>query len=370
LDENLDLDVVDLDSESETLEVADFLARFGLGFEERPDYAVVLRLAGKMAGTGSFKGEVLRNLAVRDDLRGLGLTKTLVTALMREQTRRGIVHFFVFTKPGNAHMFSELGFKEIAGAPRLASLLETGIGSLGQWCRETAEAVSGLPSPRAALVMNCNPYTLGHEALIEKASRENEAVLVLVVREDLSFFPFADRFRLVEEGAEKFQNVRVLPSGRYIISQATFPTYFLKEEDRAEARSALDLGLFAEKIAPALAISRRYAGEEPLCPLTRKYNEAMLKILPPKGVEVVVTPRVTAGEKIISATYVREAFQKRDWAALADLAPKNTIDYLRSLAKEDPGRPEPEKSDRPPRRPGDALNRNSQTGRPEDPGAT
>lgn len=92
--------------------------------------------------------------------------------------------------------------------------------------------------------MNCNPFTKGHLALITYAARACDLLHIFVVEENRSQFPFADRLRLVREGTDHLANVIVHPSGPYMISNATFPTYFLKEgEDAAKIQSELDITL-------------------------------------------------------------------------------------------------------------------------------
>ena len=41
----------------------------------------------------------------------------------------------------------------------------------------------------AAIVMNANPFTLGHQYLVEKAAAENDLVHLFMVSEDASLFP-------------------------------------------------------------------------------------------------------------------------------------------------------------------------------------
>lgn len=61
-----------------------------------------------------------------------------------------------------------------------------------------------------------------------------------------------------------------------MISSATFPTYFLKQEEDATAmQCALDCTVFAQCIAPPLHIRTRFVGQEPLDPVTAQYNAAM-----------------------------------------------------------------------------------------------
>jgi [citrate (pro-3S)-lyase] ligase len=328
--DTLEPEVIDRESGREIREISKFLAAFNLEYGGDLDYTVALRQGGKIVATGSFKGEVLRNIAVNEDLQGQGLTAAVVAALMREQTRRGIVHYFIFTKPDKALLFAGLGFTEVARVEPYVALLETGLGGLGGWCGEVGRLLTDLAPRRAALVMNCNPFTKGHEALIRRSAAENEAVVVFVVSEDRSVFPFIDRLRLVREGVKDLPNVRVMPSGKYMISEATFPAYFLRGGDRIVAQALLDITLFAEKIAPSLNIVSRYVGEEPSCPVTRAYNEALLAILPGHGVEVRVMRRIRADGDFISASAVRKAWLARDWAKVAAMAPEHTLAYLQN----------------------------------------
>lgn len=324
-------EIVDKGNKRELKEISAFLATFHLKYESGLDYTIALRQGGEIVGTGSFKGEVLRNIAVNEDMQGQGLTAAIVTELMREQTRRGIVHYFIFTKPDKAFLFSGLGFAEIVRVDPYVALLETGLGSILNWCAEARRQLEGLAPGRAALVMNCNPFTKGHEALISRAAAENESVVVFIVSEDRSAIPFADRLRLARESIKGLGNVRIIPSGKYMISNATFPTYFLKDEDQTIAHTMLDITLFAEKIAPALNIVSRYVGEEPTCPVTRAYNEAMLAILPRHGVEVRVMRRIVAANgELISASTVRDAWPTKDWTRIAAMVPEYTLAYLRS----------------------------------------
>jgi [citrate (pro-3S)-lyase] ligase len=142
------------------------------------------------------------------------------------------------------------------------------------------------------VVVNCNPFTKGHQALIRKAASENDGVIVFVVSEDKSLFPFEHRLKLVKAGVADLPNVAVVPAGNYIISSATFPTYFTREQDKVVAQTRLDIKLFADKIARSLGITARYIGEEPYCPVTNAYNQAMLDILPQYGIDIKVMARI------------------------------------------------------------------------------
>jgi [citrate (pro-3S)-lyase] ligase len=279
--EQTTLEVVNRKSARACEEIRTFLARFGLGYDHDVDYTLALRDdCGQLIGTGSFAGTVLRNIAVDEALQGGGLTARILSALMQELARRGALHYFLFTRPDKAPLFTNLGFREIARAEPHVALLETGLGSVETFCTQVAQQAAHLPMARAALVVNCNPFTLGHQALIRQAAAAHGGVIVFVVSEERSLFPFAERLRLVQTGVADLPNVVVVPGGPYIISAATFPTYFTRQENQVTAQTRLDITLFASRIAPALGVTVRYVGEEPYCPVTAAYNAAMNEILP------------------------------------------------------------------------------------------
>ena len=151
--------------------------------------------------------------------------------------------------------------------------------------------------PIGALVMNCNPFTLGHQYLVEYASSKVTKLYLFVVEEDKNKFPLADRIELVRQGVKNFSNVEVLPSGKFIISQQTFSGYFNKASLQDVAvDSSEDVEIFGKEIAPTLGITVRFVGEEPTDNVTRQYNETMKEILPRYGVEFCEIPRKNFGD--------------------------------------------------------------------------
>lgn len=178
--------------------------------------------------------------------------------------------------------------------------------------------------------MNANPFTLGHQYLVEKAAAACDTLHLFVVSEDASLVPFAVRRKLVEAGVAHLPNVVLHDSGPYIISNATFPSYFLKDEAAViDGHARLDLAVFT-KIAAALNITARYVGEEPTSQVTGLYNQIMCEQLPKAGIECVVVPRKEANGKAISASTVRQCLQSGDWDTLETLLPKTSLDYFRS----------------------------------------
>lgn len=181
-----------------------------------------------------------------------------------------------------------------------------------------------------AIVMNCNPFTLGHRYLIEYAAEKVEWLYVFVVEEDRSFFRFEDRFRMVVEGTKDLDNVVVVPSGNFIISSYTFPEYFMKDYVKQKNFDVSnDVRVFGEYIAPALSIKTRFAGEEPTDPVTANYNETMERILPEYGIKFDEIPRAKLNEsQIISATEVRNLLGKKDYDSIHQYVPDSTYSIL------------------------------------------
>jgi [citrate (pro-3S)-lyase] ligase len=183
-----------------------------------------------------------------------------------------------------------------------------------------------------SIVMNCNPFTLGHRFLIEEAARQCDFLYIFVVEEDKSFFSFADRLILVNAGTGDLENVKVLKGGSFIISSMTLPEYFVKETQKdLIINASKDLAIFAESIAPALNISKRFVGEEPLDPITGQYNRAMLDTLPRSGIEVIEIPRkLQLDGTPISASLVRQFLKDNNFEAISKIVPKTTLDYLKN----------------------------------------
>lgn len=146
------------------------------------------------------------------------------------------------------------------------------------------------------IVMNCNPYTYGHDYLIAEASEMVDWLYIFVVEEDKSYFPFSDRIELVRKNTQKYHNVIVLPSGKMILSAETMPSYFMKEtQQEAKVDAAKDLRLFCLGIAPAFGITVRFVGQEPIDKVTAQYNMEMKKRLPHYGIELVEMVRKHLG---------------------------------------------------------------------------
>lgn len=259
----------------------------------------------RLLGTVGAQGETLVGFAVVKGAEGQGLAVTLTQRAVSDLFIAGCTEIRAFTKPSEAAKFEAVGFHTAARAPQ-AVLLEWNDG-FSQHLRQLESLASGVPNSCGAVVLNANPFTLGHRALVERALSDSPFIWVFVVSEDISEFRFDDRLRMAQNALSDLPNIRVLPSGPYMVSLASFPSYFTKDTERVRVHAELDLALFARQ-AKALKISRRYVGEEPLSPATQKYNDVMKSVLPSFGLTCREIPRLHLPNygSVISASAVRQ----------------------------------------------------------------
>ena len=338
-----------------------FLKRNGLRFDDMHYYAAITDDDGEMIAGGGLKGNVIKCVAVDDAHKGEAIANTLISHLIAHANKEGHSNVMLFTKPKNRQLFESLSFRLLAEAPE-AVLMETGIGGInnmveqlkkkreeGEVCKENNQECKkeektnlnittpqhlnpSTPQPlttttplRGVVVMNCNPFTLGHHYLIEQAAKQVERLFVMVVREDCSLFAYAERKAMVEQGVAHLKNVTVIDGSEYTISQATFPTYFLKRlDDAADTQILLDLDLFRRHIAPALGATVRFVGTEPTDRLTRRYNQLMHEVL----TDVREISRLEKDGNAVSASRVRKAMEQGDMSTIRQLVPPTTLPYI------------------------------------------
>lgn len=309
-------------------QMAKLLAQSGLCKDGNLDYSCgIFDQEDTLIATGSCFGNTLRCLAVSQDHQGEGLLNEILSHLIEVQMARGNSHLFLYTKPASAKFMEDLGFREIARVPGKAVFMENRRTGFDQYCRQLSEKrVEG--QRIAGVVMNANPFTLGHLHLVEQAARENDVVHLFVLSEEAGPIPFAVRKKLVMDGIGQLSNVICHDSGPYIISSATFPSYFLKDGDAViETQAVLDLQVFG-KIAAVLGIQRRYVGQEKSSHVTALYNAVMKQNLPKLGIQCVEIPRLQAGGQVVSASTVRQAIHDGQLEAVRNFLPQSTYAYF------------------------------------------
>ena len=319
----------------------------------------------QVIATGSCFSNTLRCLAVSSVHQGEGLMNQILTHLISVQFSRGNTHLFLYTKCNSAPFLADLGFYEIAAIKNQIVFMENKRNGFSSYLEKleqsSAMQITTLEETKiltesnatnlqktlgsvkiAALVINANPFTLGHQYLVEKAARENDILHLFIVEEDVSLIPFSIRKKLVLGGTSHLPNIIYHDSGPYIISNATFPGYFQKDDQAVmESHAELDLAVFI-KIAEALHITKRYIGEEPFSETTGIYNKVMAEKLPENGIDCIIVPRKqyidTENETQnsqshslpISASTVRQAIKERNFTLLKQLVPETTLWYFES----------------------------------------
>ena len=303
-----------------------FLQKAGLEPDAQVEKTCLVWEDEQIIATGSRQGNLLKCIAVDDAHQGEGLTGTLLTQLRQDAFQNGHSHLFLYTKPKNKYMFSSLFFYPIAQT-RDVLLMENKPDGIRGFLKSLPDGST--EGTVGAAVMNCNPFTRGHRYLIETAASQCDRLYVFVLSEDKSYFSAKDRMDMVRLGTADLDNVTVLPTGPYLISSATFPTYFLKEREKAESiHCLLDIDIFCKYYAPKFGITKRFVGTEPLSPMTSQYNDALRENLPEKGIELIEIPRLEQEETPISASNVRSCLESGDPETLRKLVPDTTYAYL------------------------------------------
>ena len=334
-------------------QIETFLQANGLRYDDVDYYAALVdESSDEMIAGGGLKGCVIKCVAVADGHKGEAVANVIVSHLLAKANEDGYQCVKLYTKPHNRQLFESLSFRLIAEAPN-AILMETGVGGIEKWSEElrvtndelrvrsyelgvTSEelgvtneggGIKSVRKPIGAIVMNANPFTLGHRFLVEQSSELVERLYVVVVREDCSMFSYSERKAMVSQGVRDIGNVVVVDGSDYAVSAATFPTYFLKQiSDATDTQITLDLDIYRRRIAPALGATVRFFGSEPTDPLTRRYNELMHQQLGEDHVHEI--QRKQQDGNPISASRVRKAMlEGRLWDAI-QMVPPTTIPYI------------------------------------------
>lgn len=328
-----------------------FLQTNGLRYDDVDYYAAIVdESSDEMIAGGGLKGSVIKCVAVADGHKGEAVANVIVSHLIAKANAEGCQCVKLYTKPDNRQLFESLSFRLIAESPN-AILMETGVGGIEKYSEELRvkseelrvkseelgvkneelkndeSVVSNARKPIGVIVMNANPFTLGHRFLVEQSSELVERLYVVVVREDCSMFSYNERKAMVSQGVRDIGNVVVVDGSDYAVSAATFPTYFLKQlSDATDTQIILDLDLYRRRIAPALGATIRFFGSEPTDPLTRRYNELMHQQLGEEHVHEI--QRKQQEGSAISASRVRKAIMEGClWDAI-QLVPPTTIPYI------------------------------------------
>ncbi|MDL2300981.1 [citrate (pro-3S)-lyase] ligase [Lachnospiraceae bacterium OttesenSCG-928-D06] len=313
-----------------------FLKQADLEYDENIEYSVYIEdESGSIMGTGSLEGNVLKCIAVRPEYQGGGVAATILSELMQYEFNCGRNHIMLYTKPDNFELFSSMGFYKIWQTQEVL-LMENRKDGLTLYreklLRETPEEARQEGISAGVVVANCNPFTRGHLYLIEHALYQCDFLHLFILSENRGMFSGKERMEMVHIGTEGMERLIIHETSDYLISAATFPTYFHKDKIRGrQANCQLDLELFACIIAPTLHITRRFVGSEPFCSVTAEYNRRMQQILPCHGILVTEIPRIEENGIAISASQVRKCLLTKDYDQIGVIVPEKVCEYLKSI---------------------------------------
>ena len=315
-------------------QIANFLQQNNLNIDtDIEQFIVAFDEQQRLVACGGIAGRVLKCIAIEPHLRGQGLALRLLTTLLNQAFSLHRYELFIYTKPENEAMFTECGFHLLATVKGQIILLENSATRLKRYCQRLAQQRQD-GRRIGGIVMNANPFTLGHRYLVQQACQECDWVHLFVVQENASEFPYEDRLALIKAGVADLKNLSIHPGSDYMISRATFPSYFLKSQKIINhCHMALDLQLFRKDIAPALGITRRYVGTEPMCAVTAQYNKEMAYWLTTDevdapAIELHEIERRQQAAQPISACRVRDLLARKGPEAVKALVPESTYRYL------------------------------------------
>lgn len=331
----VDFSVVDISkSLTEREQIIRLLTLSDLNLDPQVQIFIVAYMDGKMVACAGIDDNIIKCVAIDPDYRGNQLNLTLLDNVIKYANEQGHFHLFLYTKPENIDFFKGCGFYPIVEVNNLVVLMENTPVGIKQYCKYLSEHRKE-GNKIGSVVMNANPFTKGHQHLLQYAASQCDWLHVFVVNENVSLFPFDVRLQLVKEGSKHLKNVTVHASSAYIISRATFPTYFLKDNDKIDyAYMGIDLLIFRNYIAPALNITYRFVGTEPYSQITNAYNTSMRYWLQDKDVSpfpvvtLVEIQRILEGEDIISASLVRKLLADEQYEEVKRLVPETTWNYL------------------------------------------
>jgi len=313
-----------LDEERELL--ISLLDKNNLDYEYDIDYSILVYDESLLIGTASLSNNVMKCFVVVAEYNGKNVTNLMFSHLVNILNQKNIFHYFVYTTPNNKLIFESLNMKKIVET--MNTVLLEGGEEIVTVLKNLKKEYGLTDNKKACVIINANPMTLGHLFLIETAASENDEVLVFVVSEDLSSFPFIDRFEIIKKSTAHIKNVVVLPTLSYLVSKITFPKYFLREDQLIkDEQTLIDVLVYKEYYTKIFNIKKRYLGEEPFSFNTDKYNNVLKDYL---GNHIIIIDRKKVGSHVVSASLVRKLIKTNKLENIKKYVPLATYEYLTS----------------------------------------
>ncbi len=316
--------------------ITQFLRENDLSIDTTVEIFITVTRNEHLIACGGLAGNIIKCVAIDESVRGEGLALTLATELINLAYERFCTQLFIYTKTQNEALFRQCGFFTLARVPGVMVMMENNATRLQQYASYLT-TLRREGNKIGCIVMNANPFTRGHRYLVQRAAAQCDWLHLFLVKEDTSRFPYEDRLALVRAGTADIEKLTVHRGSEYLISRATFPCYFIKEQSVINhCYTEIDLQIFRNHLAPALGITHRFVGTEPFCKVTASYNADMRRILqdptnPAPPVQLVEIERLQYHGIAISASWVRKLLVKRDFATIELLVPDATARYLQRM---------------------------------------
>ncbi|WP_127958248.1 [citrate (pro-3S)-lyase] ligase [Serratia microhaemolytica] len=324
--------------------ISAFLRSNDLNIDTTVEVFITVTQDDQLVACGGIADNIIKCIAISPQMRGEGLALSLATELVNLAYERQHTELFIYTKAENEPLFRQCGFYPIASVPGVVVLMENSPCRLKRYATQLATLRQ--PGKKiGSIVMNASPFTRGHQYLLRQAAQCCDWLHLFLVKENTSRFPYQHRRELVLKGAQQISNLTVHEGSQYVISRATFPCYFIKEQGIADqCYTEIDLKIFRQYLAPALAITHRFVGTEPFCEVTAKYNRDMRywlesSTLSSPTIELVEIERLQYQGMAISASWVRKLLAAGDFHAAAPLVPEDTLYYLQDQQQQRRSKP-------------------------------
>jgi hypothetical protein len=170
LDAGIDLrfDTVELTVSPEVkVEIARLLHDNGLELDEQIENFVVCREDGRLVGCAGFDRDVIKDVAVAPGLRGTAVSLRLGGEVVKLAAGHGYHDLFLFCRPDNVKRFRGWAFHPLVEMPGVIALMENNPIALPKYLeklsrgRRPGKTIGGV-------VLNANPFTLGHRYPLER----------------------------------------------------------------------------------------------------------------------------------------------------------------------------------------------------------
>lgn len=305
-----------------------------INYEENIDTTFAIYEGDKLVASASIYKNIIKCVAIDDSFKGGSVFNSLMTSVLNEIHEKNFAKAFVYTKPIYENSFFSIGFNKIEEVGSDLVFMERAHHGFKTYL-ENLEKEKFPGDNIGAVVLNANPFTLGHRHLIEYGLNNVDHLHIFVVSEDESYFNTEDRYNMVNLGTSDLKNISLHSTDNYLISSATFPSYFLCENKSVtKIQASLDAKIFKNHIANVLGIKKRFVGEEKTDETTNIYNQTMKEIFNDgeNKIELIEIPRIKSCEQTISASTVRAYLEDGEIEKIKNLVPETTYNYIKNLS--------------------------------------